>query len=330
MKKDFNLDFLRVMSMLLVIVIHVANYYGKAFHQISHVSFFGSVIFNTVTRVCVPIFFMISGALLLSKEYDARKNRTRIYRNCVVLGVFTIIYLFWDQYYMGVHFDSYLELIGHPERTMLWFMYAIIALYISLPFIKRMVDNLNRREEKLFVLLWLGMNGLLNLIDIKVSYQIPVVSGTYYLGYFIIGYLIRKYKDQFPFKKYNIPLIIVTVLSFACTIILTYIHSINENTNDKTLLTYSNILCMIPSLAIFILVYFNRTNRESKIIRFLSKYSFGIYLIHGILLNITMNYFDYVHINSFFGIPFSATIIFLSSLIVVYMLKKIPLINAWI
>ena len=65
MKRDYSLDFLRVVACILVIVIHVANVYCRAFTSIEQVNYVGAVIFNAIARISVPVFFMISGALLI-------------------------------------------------------------------------------------------------------------------------------------------------------------------------------------------------------------------------------------------------------------------------
>ena len=77
-RRDYRLDQLRVISMIMVIVIHIANYYCRAFNDIDKISYLGALIFNTISRISVPFFFMISGAALLNREYDKRKNKDRI------------------------------------------------------------------------------------------------------------------------------------------------------------------------------------------------------------------------------------------------------------
>ena len=75
-ERNYRLDLLRVIAMIMVIIIHIANYYCRAFDDIDKISYMGALIFNTISRISVPIFFMISGATLLSKEYDKNKRQT--------------------------------------------------------------------------------------------------------------------------------------------------------------------------------------------------------------------------------------------------------------
>ena len=320
-ERNYRLDLLRVIAMIMVIIIHIANYYCRAFDDIDKISYMGALIFNTISRISVPIFFMISGATLLSKEYDKNKNKERIKRKIITLVVITIIYFVWDKYYMNKDINI-ISLFSKPERKLLWFMYAIIGIYISLPFIKCMVDKMSKDEDRLFVILWIIFNGILKYFNISNTYAIPIINGTYYLGYFIIGYMIMKYSDLINKKKNNRLLLMINILSYVLIIIITYFIS---NYNDKhftLLLTYSNFLMMMVSLSGFIYLYFNIDDRENIVINKLSCLSFGIYLFHGIILDFIMKLIPYKKINSFIGIPIILIIVIFLSYIFVFILKK--------
>lgn len=315
-KRDYRLDLLRVTSMIMVVIIHIANYYCRAFNDIDKISYLGALIFNTISRISVPFFFMISGATLLSKKYDKNKNKERIIKKIITLIVITIIYFVWDKYYMNKDINI-ISLLSKPERKLLWFMYAIIGLYISLPFIKCMVDKMGKDEDKLFVILWLLFNGFLKGLNIGNTYLVPIISGTYYLGYFIIGHMIIKYYDQIKRNKDNKLLLITTIISFITVVISTYFISINSDKHFTKLLTYSNALIMIASLTSFIYLYFNIKDKEYIIISKLSNLSFGIYLFHAIILDFMMKLIPYKDICSCIGIPIILIIIvFITSLIV--------------
>ena len=59
--------------MIMVITIHVANVYSRSFGFISNKSYIFSLIYNTVSRISVPIFLMISGALLVDRGFNKNK-----------------------------------------------------------------------------------------------------------------------------------------------------------------------------------------------------------------------------------------------------------------
>ena len=320
-KRDYKLDLLRVISMIMVVIIHIANYYCRAFNDIDKISYLGALIFNTISRISVPFFFMISGATLLNKKYDKEKNKERIIKKIITLIVITIIYFIWDKYYMNKDINI-ISLLSRPERKLLWFMYAIIGIYISLPFIKCMVDKMNKEEDKLFIILWLIFNGVLKGLNIGNTYLIPIISGTYYLGYFIIGHMIIKYYKFINKKKNNKLLLIVIFLLFTIVVFFTYFISINSDKHFTKLLTYSNALIMLASLSSFIYLYFNIKNKENIIISKLSNLSFGIYLFHGIILDFIMKLISYKNIYSYIGIPVILVVVIFVTSIIVSMLKK--------
>lgn len=320
-KRDYRLDLLRVTSMIMVVIIHIANYYCRAFNDIDKISYLGALIFNTISRISVPFFFMISGATLLSKKYDKNKNKERIIKKIITLIVITIIYFVWDKYYMNKDINI-ISLLSKPERKLLWFMYAIIGIYISLPFIKCMVDKMGKDEDKLFVILWLLFNGFLKGLNIGNTYLVPIISGTYYLGYFIIGHMIIKYYDQIKRNKDNKFLLITTIISFITVVISTYFISINSDKHFTKLLTYSNALIMVASLTSFIYLYFNIKDKEYIIISKLSNLSFGIYLFHAIILDIMMKLIPYKNIYSYVGIPVILVIVVFITSVIVNILKK--------
>lgn len=329
MKRDSRLDLLRVLSMTMVIVIHIANYYCRAYSDIAKISYLGALIFNAISRISVPIFFMISGATLLHKPYDKNKNRIRIKRKVAVLFIVTIVYFLWDKYFMSKDIDVF-KILGMPERKLLWFIYAIIGIYISLPFVKCMVDNMSREQDKFFVILWIIFNGLLKHIGITKYYRIPIVDGTYYLGYFIIGYLIIKHSKEIEEKAKNTVLIIMSFVSFAMIIVITYFVSVNKGKHFTGLLSYSNIFIILASLSVFILIYFNADDKENKYIAKLSQLSFGVYLTHGIILDLLMKIFPYKNINSFIGIPLLLFFILFFSSLTVELVKRNKLIDQYL
>lgn len=335
MKKfDQKIDLLRVISMLLVIVIHVSNYYCRAYSSISVLSFDVAVVFNALARIAVPIFFMISGALLLPRPYDDKKNNKRILRMIVVLFVFTIIYNLWDKYYMNKTIPSIIKLLFKPERKMLWFLYVIIGLYIAFPFIKHMMDGLDEKLEKKFVLYWFIFNGCIYAIkfftSFELKYYIPIINGTYYLGYFILGYLIVKHKDKIDYSKYNVLNLFMILLNVSIITYLTIHYSMLKSDYVDKYLAYRTVFMNCISIGIFIFLYTNLKDREYKIINFISPYSFGVYLVHGMVLNYTMRHIAYKTLFSLYMIPLLSLLIFGVSFVIVFILKKIPLVKEYI
>ena len=91
---------------------------------------------------------------------------------------------------------------------------------------------------------------------------------------------------------------------------------------------YRTPFIILASFIIFKLVYIYFHNKKPKdIILFGSDLSLGVYLIHGMFLDVTTKYVDYKNVIPIIGIPSFTLYILVLSLISVYILRKIKYIN---
>lgn len=65
--KIFWVDFVRVLATFLVILLHSAAPLLYQYSSISKADWWVANIYDSISRICVPLFFMISGYLLLEK-----------------------------------------------------------------------------------------------------------------------------------------------------------------------------------------------------------------------------------------------------------------------
>lgn len=337
MKRDYSLDFLRVVACILVIVIHVANVYCRAYANIEQINYIGAVIFNAIARISVPVFFMISGALLIKDtNFDMKKYLKRIWRLVFALIVWNLIYFFFNRFYLGNtgnFMDALIESFFEPTKRHLWFMYAIIGIYIVLPFIQSMCKNLSRKEEDLFMGLWVFFVGVVYilklLLKVDVNYPIPIIQGTYYLGYFVLGrFLYKRVSEVKQPHKWNKYLITISTICFIITILFTCTNSFNQDKYYNLMLAYRSIFYMLASSSVFLLFTMNKDKfKENKLVASISGLSFGIYLIHPIFLNLITENIVITEQLSYLFIPVYTIIIFIASYISCIIIKKIPVLN---
>lgn len=122
-KKDNRIELMRIIAMVLVIVLHVSNRYLLKMTDVNTVDNFFLVFINCITRVSVPLFFMISGIVNISKNYDRKKYFSRIFRMIVILIVWTLVYYFTGNYKPINLLHSLFSFL----RPHLWYMYALIG-----------------------------------------------------------------------------------------------------------------------------------------------------------------------------------------------------------
>ncbi len=336
---------MRIIAIFLTLMIHVSNIFIRSYGHISNTSFFVGALYNSIARICVPIFFMISGALLINGEYSRGKYLKRIKKFIIILAFWSIIYFVINVIRGGsnniVKVIFYTLFNTEYTSKHLWFMYAIIGLYIALPFIQKMCKNLTREEENLFMILWVSICGLSIIYTpvikaitghtLEVLYPIPLINAAYYLGYFVCGHIIyERIKNIKLEKKYNFWCIMTYILSVLIMATLTYFLSVSNNKLTTTMLWYRGILIILESFSMFILILINEKKFKSKHIETLGGLSFGVYLIHAIFLFLIKDNINITDYNPLWAIPVITIVIYATSVISSYILKKIPIIKSLI
>lgn len=322
--REYAFDILRVISMIMVIIIHIANVYCRSFGMISTKSYLISLIFNTICRVSVPIFFMISGSLLLDRSFNKEKYLKRVLKYVILIVVWDIIYLVWEYFYLGITYDKLYMLVIDPYRAHLWFLYTILVLYAIQPLLKLIMDKSNNVVKIILLTVWIILS-LASMINPYVAKFFTIFS---YIGYFIIGKYLYDFIKKYDLRKYNISLVLIMIICFSISIWINYSLSIKLNQFYNLFFAYRTPFIMISSFALYVLIISNyRKDSLNKFVTGLSDLSLGVYLIHGIFLDVTVKVFIYSSINSLIGIPIFTVIIFVLSIISTFIIKKIKYLN---
>ncbi len=318
-EKNYNMEFLRVLACVMVVCIHVTNYYSRGYGEISHASYIFSIIVNGVCRLAVPLFFMISGFLLLPEVLLIKKSIKRAWNTLCVLVLWSGIYYVWNLVYREKGYDFSL-IFEEPVKKHLWFLYAILGMYVALPFLQCMLKNMPDLLMRYFVILWFGFMALdyvIALSDMEITYEIPLVGSSCYLGYFMMGYIISH-----TLKKVVIPRWVCFLGALLCVAIVigaTYLRTMEAGEHNEDFFEYRNVLIAVASCLIFYDASKNGKymlkERMKKVLSFLAKHSFTIYLCHILFLDIVKLELHPREMSAFIGIPLYTVGIFATSLL---------------
>ena len=294
-KKDRHIayfDFLRVFSMLGVIIMHLSSAYLQS---PANRGWKLLVIPNSVFFVAVPVFFMISGALILSspETSDPASLKRRIPRLVIPLLLWSACTLILDNLAAFIHTGSfdmagYIKELGsiflHEAAPPYWFMYYLIPLYLLSPALKAMAENLSDKGWR-----WLGALVLIVVLyktvmaflpDASAKADIPerlfILSGC--LAYFFFGYRLRTAEIQIKNGVLLAVILIDTAVISAGTIFLS-----KNGEFVQTFQTYNLVFTAILAVSVFLLAKQNEallSDGAKKVFAFLSKRSYGVYLIH--------------------------------------------------
>lgn len=148
MKKENNLELLRVIACIMVITIHVSALYVIKYIEEPNIKFTVGSFYDSLARPAVPIFVLLSGRFALSneknvdKKYYYKKIFKRIINPTIIWSA--IYFLFYYVLIIGNFIISgKLEkvlvpikawIIGAPYYH-LWYLYMSIGLYLLVPYL---------------------------------------------------------------------------------------------------------------------------------------------------------------------------------------------------
>lgn len=318
-EKNYQLEVLRVISCINVVLIHVCNLYSRSFGTISDGEYVFSVILNAMARTSVPIFFMISGATSLGSNYDFKKYVKKVVHMAAVLLVTSVLYRIWNIVYFDRAYD-YHDIFDTPTKLHLWYLYAYLGIMIMLPFLQRMFRDLEKKYEILFVVIWfvfIVAYRVLDRLNMDIGYPLPIIGSTYYVGYFVLGHLICKYLKEIKIKR--VWLYVIWYGSLLTTILLMCYGSFSRNKHYDWYWQYRALFIALSSIAMFLLIASaipkKRTIFGRDLVTDIARLSFMIYLIHPFFLDIIKTELSYSKWSAYVAIPVFTLMTFVCAII---------------
>lgn len=191
-KRQNNLDLLRVISAVMVVIIHVnlalsAYKLPKGTLDLVFIS-----VFDIFTRFCVPSFLMISGAFALSnpENKDYRQYYSKIF--CKIVLPFLIISLFFFLFDIGrvvlLHKSAVdvLKTYVFGRYYNLWYMFYMIPIYLLVPVILRFKESVSKKTFGIFSVVYMILAVVsMNFSDYRPAYALGMIFS--YLAYFLLG-----------------------------------------------------------------------------------------------------------------------------------------------
>ncbi len=326
-------DFMRFIGAFLVVLAHIEGWgagpaWAKNFYY-------------TLSRVGVPLFFLISGYLLLSRQEDLQTFfKKRASRIIIPFMVWSIIYDVQnsDAFVNGVTLEGVLKLfiriLRGPRETHLWFFYSLIGLYLLTPILRVFVSKARRSDILYYIALWFLAMPILFIVEaftpLKNGFEIYYTGG--YVGYFLLGHLLGGLETRAPLLWAALGLFIT---SFLFTFAVFHLN-LPPQDNELVFRSYPSLNIVLMSLGAFVLLKAAGEKISPQLARLSSeagKVSFGIYLIHPLVFGwMTLAWnalgFQTNTASPIFAIPLATLVNFLLSWVVVFVISKIPFLRA--
>lgn len=359
------LDVVRLVAMFTVVCCHCTdpfNFYPGTAPDIDEIKFWGAA-YGSVLRPCVPLFVMITGALLLPVRGETGSfYKKRIPRVLWPFLLWSVLYaLFpWILGLLGFAPETLITFFPYsgedamrqslsvslgyvaqipfnfsPIAVHMWYIYLLIGLYLYLPVFSAWVEKASRRAQRWFLLAW----GITLFLPYYQEYVSNYLWGTcswnafgmlYYFagfnGYLLLGHYLRH--TEWSLSKtlsVGIPLFMI---GYAVTFIgFRHITANPASTPEEYELffTYCSPNVLLMTFPVFMLC--KKVNVKSALIRkalaHLTLCGFGVYMIHYFFAGPSVALTRMWHVPIALQIPIASVLAFGVSWILVGIIRRL-------
>ena len=316
------LDVVRFIAMFTVVCCHCTdpfNFYPGTAPNIGEIKLWGAI-YGSVLRPCVPLFVMITGALLLPVRGDTSTfYKKRIPRVFYPFLIWSVLYnLFpWITGLLGLNPQIILDFFPYAgEEVMqqsfsvsleyilmipfnfsilavhMWYIYLLIGLYLYLPVFSAWVEKASERAKLMFLLAW----GVTLLLPYYYQFVSNYLWGTCswnsfgmlyafagFNGYLLLGHYLKNL--EWSLKKTLAIGIPMFAVGYAVTFSgFRHITALPEYTDEmlELFFTYCSLNVVMMTIPVFMLAKKVKVNSErmKKALANLTVCGFGIYMIH--------------------------------------------------
>lgn len=336
-------DYLRVLAAFAVVLLHTAAQNWTA-RDVNSSAWLAMNFYDGLTRWGVPVFVMISGAMLAGREIPLKKLFGKyILRMAAAFLFWTVMYALFHHHDGSLTTMAKAMLAGNYH---MWYLALAIGLYLSQPLFYRLASDQRVLRYSLllalvfaflipFVMLLLGDFGPAKVKELLPSLQeslddmnlYPVMG---YFGYFLLGHVLATREVGGRTRKLlygGIP------IGLALTIGLNAAYCLKVHSAGGHYFRPIQPHIALTAAGIFLLA--RRGTRENSrltpAVKGLSGLTFGIYLVHPLVLNhLELLGLNTLSFNPWLSVPLLALLVFLLSAAFSWLLGKLPLLGKYI
>ncbi|MBS5108081.1 MAG: acyltransferase [Phocaeicola vulgatus] len=338
------LDVVRLVAMFTVVCCHSAdpfNFYpGEPPANIDEIKFWGAA-YGAFLRPCVPLFVMITGALLL----PVRGEISAFYKK-------RISRVFWpflpysgeeaarQSLNVSLGYIAEMPLNFSLLDVHMWYIYLLIGLYLYLPIFSAWVEKASEKAKLWFLVAW-GITGLLPYYYQFVS---PYIWGgcawnsfnmLYYFagfnGYLLLGHYLRNH--DWSWSKTLSVCIPMFLAGYMVTFFgFRHMTALPQCTDEmlELFFTYNSLNVIMMTIPFFLIAKKVKVRSEliQRMLANLTVCGFGIYMIHYFFTGPGVVLMRNIGVPVPLQIPAAAVVAFGVSWLLVVFIRKISGKNA--
>lgn len=282
-------DVMRVSACLAVILLHLAATIVVQPDLAGTLGWHISNLLDSATRWCVPVFVMLSGALLLdAKRYTNEREfwTRRVSRLLPALLAWSAIYFAWRAFFWKEPLSWGVishDLIAGRPFIHLYFLFLIAGLYLVTPFLAKAIENLSPSQlgRGIVTIALLAMGA--NLFDFLASSAFTMFVP--YLAYYLAGWYLARVLPARPY-----PYGLIAAAAAACVAALTVLTvSIYGFTNRWSFYFYEDFspFVMVMAVTVFLFIQQGQIHPAvATVAQRLAPWTLGVYVAHPIVVEL--------------------------------------------
>lgn len=298
-ERNSNIELMRIVSMIFIIIYHINMHAGfetpTGFIKILMSILVCLIVVHVNSYVLVTGYFQSKSSMKLGKVI--KLNNSVWFYKVLYLVIFLILIKCTNiPIYSEISPVDTLKTLMPFDYGIYWFVDCYLVLYIISPLLNIIVKNTNKRQNfmilvALFVLIsCIGTFGKDEIIYTRNGHSLISFIFLYFIGAYLAKYPIEK--EKLLKNTNNTQRRLLYLFLYLFFAMLTFLFKEVANTflvggtlshEIGTILSNQYLNYTSPSIlfsSIFYVLFFTTLNIKSKKINSISKYIFGVYLVH--------------------------------------------------
>lgn len=276
--RSSNLEILRIISIIMIIMHHYAIYSGFEFENSITINRIVVNFFEMFGKLGVCLFIIISGYFYDKSKFKFKK----LVRLLLQVFIYAIISLA-----IGIITNSerisginILKSILPTTFGLYWFVSCYVLIYIFTPFFRKIVENISKKDFKILLTFMIIVWGIIGFVPKTKTFFSEIV---WLIVIYLIGTYIKKYNCNI-FKNNKTRIFVIILFVAIMNIIMIFLEGMARTIPKFEEIKYyfnnlNSPLVLILTVLIFN-IFKNLNIKSSKLINKVASTTFGIYLIH--------------------------------------------------
>ena len=208
--KKVYLEIIRIFAIFYVIYVHTGVDAAEHYQTAGNLFSYGlSLVLYCVAQVSVPLFFLITGAVLLHKEESLKtvlKHRAlRIFLIILLFGFIQYAYFYYLNPEIGFSLPVFFKMVYSTNViTQYWYLYSYFALMLILPFVRMLARSMDNAHFWYLFGLYFLLEGILPIVEYlwgnsRIVLSIPFFASS--LFYPLLGYYVSQRSGELFYQK---------------------------------------------------------------------------------------------------------------------------------